>query len=111
MARSTRKPARVYPAEFRQQLIALVRTGRTPEELAREFEPSAQTIRNWMAQADRDGGQRTDGLTSAEREELGQLRREVRRLKVEREILAKATAWFARETGTIPTASGGGSGS
>jgi transposase len=111
MARRTSKPARIYPPEFRQQLIALVRSGRTPEELAREFEPSAQTIRNWVHQAERDAGQRIDGLTSAEREELGQLRREVRRLKVEREILAKATAWFARETGTIPPASSGGSGS
>jgi transposase len=62
-------------------------------------------------QAERDAGQRSDGLTSAEREELGQLRREVRRLKVEREIMARATAWFARETGTIPPASRGDSGS
>jgi transposase len=70
--------------------------------LAKEFEPSAQTIRNWVAQAARDGGQRTDGLTSAEREEFTRLKRENRRLKLKREILAKATAWFARETGTIP---------
>lgn len=111
MTRERRKPPRVYPPEFRQQLVQLVRSGRTPEELAREFEPSAQTIRNWVAQAARDAGQRTDGLTSAEREELGQLRREVRRLKVEREILAKATAWFARETGTIPSPTPGASSS
>ena len=102
MTREKRRPPRAYPPEFRQQLIALVRGGRTPEELAREFEPSAQAIRNWVRQADRDGGHRADGLTSAEREELQQLRRENRRLKLEREILAKATAWFARETGTIP---------
>jgi transposase len=101
----------VYPPEFRQQLIELVRAGRTPEELSREFEPSGQTIRNWVAQADRDRGARSDGLTSAEREELGRLRRQVRQLKVERDILGKAAAWFARETGTIPNGSNGASGS
>mgnify|MGYP003290719147 CR=1 FL=1 len=96
-----------YPAEFRRKMIALVRAGRTPEELSKQFEPHAQTIRNWVQQADRDDGLRQDGLTSAEREELGRLRRENRQLKLEREILAKATAWFARETGTIPSGSTG----
>lgn len=91
-----------YPAEFRRQLVVLVHAGRSPDDLAREFEPSAQTIRNWVAQADRDAGTRPDGLTSEERTELSRLRREVRQLKVEREILAKAAAWFAQETGTIP---------
>jgi transposase len=83
-------------------MIALVRAGRTPDELSKQFEPNAQTIRNWLRQADRDEGLRQDGLTSTEREELGRLRRENRQLKLEREILAKATAWFARETGAIP---------
>lgn len=96
-----------YPEEFRQQLIDLVRAGRTPEELAREFEPSAESIRNWVKQADRDGGRRHDGLTSTEREELTRLRRENRQLKQEREILSKAAAWFAQETGTIPKKSSG----
>ena len=96
-----------YPEEFRQRLIELVRAGRTPEELAREFEPSAESIRNWIKQADRDGGHRHDGLTSVEREELARLRRENRQLKQEREILAKAAAWFAQETGTIPKKSSG----
>jgi transposase len=91
-----------YPAEFRRKTIALVRAGRTPDELSKQFEPNAQTIRNWLRQADRDEGLRQDGLTSTEREELGRLRRENRQLKLEREILAKATAWFARETGAIP---------
>ena len=62
----TRAP---YAAVFREQMVELVRSGRTPEELAREFEPSAQAIRNWVAQAGRDAGQRTDGLRSEEREE------------------------------------------
>ena len=91
---------RRYPPEFREQLIALVRAGRSPDELAKEFEPSGQTIHNWVAQADRDGGMRKDGPTGAELEELRQLRKENRQLKLEREILSKAAAWFAQETGT-----------
>ena len=92
-----------YPAEFRQEILGLARSGRSPEELAKEFEPSAQTIRNWMAQNARDTGLRDDGLTSTEREELRRLRRENRTLREEREILKKAAAWFARETGSIPS--------
>ena len=95
----TRKP---YPPEFKRQMIELVRAGRNPEELAREFEPSAQSIRNWVVQADRDEGRRQDGLTTEERQELSRLRRENRRLREEREILSKAAAWFARETDSIP---------
>jgi transposase len=91
-----------YPAEFRAQMVELVKAGRTPEELAKEFEPTAQTIYNWVAQAGRDAGTRHDGLTTAEREELTRLRRKVRQLEVERDILSKAAAWFARETGTVP---------
>ena len=94
-----------YPAEYRKQMVDLVRSGRSPDHLAREFEPSGQTIRNWVAQADRDEGRRADGLTTAEREELRRLRRENRRLREEREILAKATAWFAQ--GTKPKRSTG----
>ena len=94
-----------YPAEFRARMVELIRSGRTPGELAREFEPSSQAIRNWVRQADRDEGRRNDGVTSAEREELGRLRRENRQLRTEREILAKAAAWFARETGSIPSGS------
>jgi transposase len=96
-----------YPPEFRQKLIELVHAGRSPEDLAREFEPAAQTIRNWIAQAEANGGKRHDVLTSLEREELGRLRKENRKLRVEREILAKATAWFAREAGTNPKKSSG----
>jgi transposase len=83
-------------------MVDLVRAGRSPEELAKEFEPTAKSIRDWVAQADRDEGRRVDGLTSAEREELMRLRREVKQLKLEREILSKAAAWFARETDAIP---------
>lgn len=96
-----------YPPEFRQQMVELVRAGRTPEELAREFEPSAQAIRNWVAQSGgtSENRQEAGGLTSAEQEELRRLRRENRQLREEREILAKAAAWFARETGSIPSRS------
>ncbi len=96
-----------YPEEFRRRMVELVRSGRNPEELAKEFEPSAQSIRNWVCQMDLDEGRRNDGLTSEEKEELGQLRRENRRLKLEREILAKAAAWFARETDVVPEKSSG----
>ena len=91
----TRPP---YPPALRRQMVELVRAGRSPEELAREFEPSAQAIRNWVVQADRDEGRRGDGPSTAEREELRRLRREIRRLREERDILAKAAAWFAQET-------------
>jgi len=83
-------------------MVELVRTGRTPGELAREFECSDQTIRNWVRQADRAEGRREDGLSMDEHEELGRLRRENRQLREEREILKKAAAWFARETGSVP---------
>jgi transposase len=94
-----------YPAEFRSRMVELVRSGRSPEDLAKEFEPSSQAIRNWVRQADVDEGRRADGLTTAERDELTRLRRENRQLKTEREILSKAAAWFARETGSIPSGS------
>ena len=94
-----------YPPEFKRRLVELVRAGRNPEELAEKFEPTAQSIRNWVAQADRDDGHRQDGLTTEEREELRRLRREVKTLREERDILKKAAAWFARETGSIPPGS------
>jgi transposase len=78
-----------YPPEFRRQMVELVRSGRTPEDLSREFEPTAQSIANWVRQA--------------EREELIRLRRENQRLRQERDILSKAAAWFARESKANPT--------
>jgi transposase len=94
-----------YPPEFREQMVELVRSGRTPEELSREFEPTAQAIRNWVQQTEVDAGRRTEGLTSDEKAELSRLKRENRQLREERDILAKAAAWFARETGSIPPGS------
>ncbi len=95
------KPA--YPAELRQKILDLLQSGRTAASLAREYEPTATTIRNWVVQAERDAGQRHDGgLTTDERKELNELRRENRTLRQEREILKKAAAWFAQETGATP---------
>ena len=87
-----------YSAELQAELIRLARSGRSAKELARQYEPSEQTIRNWVKQAELDDGSRSDGLTTDEREELARLRRENARLKEEREILSKAAAWFAQET-------------
>jgi transposase len=101
----TRPP---YSPEFRRQMVDLVRAGGDPAELAREFEPTAQSISHWVAQADRQEGRREEkggGLTAAERDELARLRRENKQLRLERDILSRAAAWFARETGTIPSGS------
>ncbi len=87
-----------YAPEFRAEAVRMVREGaRTPGQLAQDLGCAEQTIRNWVKQADLDAGRRSDGLTTAEREELARLRREVRVLREEREILKKAAAFFARE--------------
>lgn len=89
----TRNP---YPTEFRDQLVALARAGRSVESLAREFEPCAATIHGWVRQIEIDDGDRHDGLSSEERDELRRLRQEVKQLRQERDILSKAAAWFAQ---------------
>lgn len=96
MAKS--KWANRYTPQFRQQMVELVRAGRQPKQLAKEFGCSYWSIKTWVRQAERDGGHGDGGLSTAEREELGRLRREIRRLKEERDILSKAAAWFAQET-------------
>ena len=73
-----------YAPEFRRQMVELVRSGRSVEGLAGEFEPSAGAIRNWVKRADLDEGRRSDGLTTEERAELRRLKREVRQLRMER---------------------------
>ena len=92
-----------YPPEFRQQIVELVRGGRKPFELAREFGCSPQSIHLWMAEAnlvaDEPQAGRNEPLSDAEREELTRLRKDVQQLKTERDILAKATAWFAGQNG------------
>jgi len=94
---------RPYAAEYRRRIVELARSGRSITTLAREFEPTVETIRQWIKQAGLDEGLRSDGLTTSEREELNRLRREIRVLREEREILAKAAAWFAQETGATPS--------
>jgi transposase len=91
------------PPEYRRWIIEWARAGRSINELAREFEPSANAIRYWLKQAALDEGLRSNDLATTEREELNQLRRENRVLREEREILAKAAPWFATETGTVPS--------
>jgi transposase len=95
MAKS--KYAKRYPKEFQAQLVRLHRAGRSFTELSREFGCSPWAISRWAKQAERDEGCGDGGLTTEERTELVQLRREVKRLKLEREILGKASAWFAQE--------------
>lgn len=96
---------RTYPLDFRLKVIELARSGRRLDELASEFKLAPQTVRNWVKRADLDSGRRRDGLTTAETEEMARLRKEVKQLKIEREILGKAAAWFARETDSIPSRS------
>ena len=94
-----------YPPEYKERIVELVRAGRSPGSLAREFEPSEQMIRNWVKQADLDDGLWSDGLSTEARKEMQRLKRDVKRLRTERDILKRAAAWFARESGSIP---GGG---
>lgn len=95
----TRPP---YEPEFRRRIVELARSGRKLSSLAKEFGCTEQSIRNWVTQADRDEGVRKDGFTTEEKAEISRLRRENARLKEERDILKRATAWFAQETAGTP---------
>ena len=95
------KRVKVYPSEFRHKILELVRAGRTPTGLAEEYEIARQTIVNWIKQDEIDAGQR-EGLTTEEQLEIRRLKKRVKELEIERDILKKAAAWFARETDAIP---------
>ena len=90
-----------YPSEYRERMIALVRSGRPVKELAREFQVAAGTIYHWVAQAEVDAGKR-EGLTTDEKAELARLRRENAELREEKEILKKFAAWSAQEANWNP---------
>jgi transposase len=93
-----RRPRRSFSKEFKAEVVELVRRpGNTAASVARELDLTETAVREWAKQADIDDGRR-DGLTTAEREELSRLRREVRVLREERDILKRATVFFARET-------------
>ena len=93
------RPRRFFPPEYKAEVVELIRsTGKTVGQVARELDLTETAVRAWVRQADLDAGRRADGLTTAERDELRKLRREVRDLRDEREILRKAAVFFARET-------------
>lgn len=96
----TRRPRRKFTPEYKAEVVRLVRTsGKSAGQIARELDLNETSVRAWLAQAEVDAGKSSNGaLTTAEREELARLRREVRTLQMERDILKKATAFFAKET-------------
>jgi transposase len=96
----TRRP---YPPEFRDHILSLARQGRSAWDLAEEFEPCHATIRSWMLKAGiASEFNEPDGIEADPDGELARLRRENAVLREEKEILAKAAAWFAEETGRTP---------
>jgi transposase len=102
MAKRGTRSRRNYPAAYRARILDLVRAGRSPVELAKEFEPSVPTIRSWMKAAGINADETPGGVAGDSLKELERLRRENEQLRVEREILKKAAAWFARETDAVP---------
>jgi transposase len=98
MERNTRRPRRSFTPEFKADIVERCQVGdRSISQVAKDFELTETTVRAWVKQAEVDAGKR-EGITSDERQELSQLRRENRRLKEDVEILKRATAFFAKET-------------
>ena len=87
------KSHKLYDPEFLRKIVELVRSGRSPADLAKEFGSTPQAIRSWVRQADLDQDRGSDGLNTEERDELTRFRHEIRQLKMERDILKKAAAW------------------
>ncbi len=98
MGRKKARPRRSFPKEYKAEVVELVRTsGKSVAEVARDLDLTETAVRVWVRQAEIDDGER-DGLTTVEREELARLRKENRVLREERDILKRATAFFAKET-------------
>ena len=100
MGKKKPRPRRSFTPEFKAEIVELCQRGdRSIGQVARDFDLTETAVREWVKQAERDSGARADdGLTTAERDELNQLRRDNRRLKEDVEILKRATAFFAKET-------------
>jgi transposase len=99
MERKRPRPRRSFSPEFKAEVVALVRqSGKTVGSVARELDLTETAVRAWVRQADIDDGRRADGLTTAERTEMAQLRKQLREVTEERDILKRAVAFFARET-------------
>jgi transposase len=97
--RKSPRPRRAFTSEFKAEIVEQCQRGdRSIGQVARDFDLTETAVREWVRQAERDAGERSDGLTSAEREELAQLRRDNRRLREDVEILKRATAFFVKET-------------
>ena len=96
----TKRKRRNFTPEYKAEVVRLAKTsGKSAGQIARELDLTETAVRDWIKRAEIDAGNAPNGeLTTAEREELARLRREVRTLQMEREILRKATAFFAKET-------------
>jgi transposase len=93
------RPRRSFTPEFKAEIVELCQRGdRTVRQVSQDFDLTETAVREWVRQAEIDTGTRSDGLTSDERAELAQLRRENRRLREDVDILKRATAFFAKET-------------
>ena len=96
---------RAYPLEFRSNIIELVRSGKSVSAVAKEFSVARLTIVNWLKQDEVQAGRRSETVAVTESAEMTKLRKKVRELEIERDILKKAAAWFARETDAVPAKS------
>jgi transposase len=99
MGKKKPRSRRSFTPEFKAEIVELCQRGdRSVGQVAKDFDLTETAVREWLKQAERDAGTRTDGLTTSEKDELAQLRRENRRLREDVEILKRATAFFAKET-------------
>jgi transposase len=99
MGKKKPRPRRSFTSEFKAEIVELCQRGdRSVGQVAKDFDLTETAVREWLKQAERDAGTRTDGLTTSEKDELAQLRRDNRRLREDVEILKRATAFFAKET-------------